>query len=180
VPAECKAHDPAISESDCIEHLKAAAVHKKLAEKLKAAGIVLPDGMSRLPNPFVVRARMFFQTKNSDDVEKAFRDAQDVEERAMKAGLDEIVEPSEQQRLRGEPTEMDEELLGHHTQKGPTMADCHASVSVGMPASELTKHCPEPQRTRQDMYRDWLYYPDGTIITIRVRGYSRVVENMEW
>lgn len=174
---------------------QAEAVHRKLSERLKAANIVLPAGMTRLPTPIEVRFKMLADAEasgkidqdagkflNPDDatrINRAMKEAREVELRAINAGLGEIVEPREEQILEQVKDAAERDAKQHPTQ---TLSECRIHLRLGMSSDQVIDNCGKPV---QDFYQshgggEVLVYPGGAVLLVPPMGLSKVIEDDSW
>jgi hypothetical protein len=184
-PAEAEAARKKAREAEArAREAEAEAVHKRLSEKLKAAGIVLPAGMSRLPTPNEAERKVIWdplgqvRDYTSDDLRKASGDAEEAERRAINAGLGEIVFPEEERRI--ESIQDAAERAERYAEQHPTLtlAECRIHLRLGMSSDQVIDNCGNPL---QHFYRpqggDVLVYPGGAVLIVPPVGLSEVIED---
>lgn len=190
-PALAEAARKRLADKEDARRKKLAAdaedVHKRLSEKLKAAGIVLPAGMSRLPTPTEVQRDCVLDPKTSeqdfnwDRCKKASREADETERRAINAGLGEIVFPDEVRRIQS--IQDLAERAESYTKQHPTLtlAECRIHLRLGMSADQVFDNCGKPlQHFQRQQGGDILVYSGGAILIVPPIGLSEVIEDNSW
>lgn len=149
--------------------------HAQVVAKLKAAGIELPPGATKLPTPqeaasaLVQQMQAAGRTPSTDEMTKAYNNARAAEIKAVQLRLSGVVDPSELDSILAEQrAEQDAEQR---------TKQCPNGIQVGMSEARVYACMGYPDHTNSDVSTDQLVYPGGTYVYID-RSTGRV-ENIQ-
>ncbi len=168
------------------EEVRIQAIHLRLDAKLEGAGVYLPSDASRLPTPQETVLALG-SAASTDEMTRAYNNARAREVKAVEAGLNEIVEPSEVQSIEAEQSARKkadgmqleaDKLAKQSRQQASAEGSCEPAHLVGTSIEHIHYCFGQPDHINSDAYIDQLVYPNDLFVYIdRSTG---MVENVQW
>jgi hypothetical protein len=150
--------------------------HAQIVARLKAAGVYLPPGATRLPTPheaamaLTQKMQAAGKSPSTDEVMKAYNDARAAEVKAVELRMGGEVDSDELASIQAL------QQIGQQVEQ--RAKECPNGIQAGMTIDKVYACKGYPDHTNSDSSTDQLVYPDGTYVYID-RSTGRV-EDMQW